>query len=812
MMMKNAVVICAALMLTLVTASGKEYDDGVFSLNGSDWMLSYWKQPAEPVTSPEQMGDVGAKTIPAVVPGNVELDLVSAGLADDPMTGGNVNGFRKWEGFQWCYSKTFRAPKINQGERLRLFFGGIDCLAEIWLNGIHVGSADNMLIEHAYDVTDAIVQGGANTLQVIIRSAVLEGQNHILGTFSIGNFPSEESTYTRKAPHMFGWDIMPRLVSAGLWRKVELQVLEPVRFEDVNYMTARLDTASRHVSLYVDAQVKMPFDKFDKTRIVYTLSRNGKQKYRYENAIVSPQFRSVMELDEADLWWPGGYGEPALYDAEAEIVDADGNVLAKDKKRIGLRTIALERNEINLPDAPGKFCFIVNGERIFAHGTNWVPLDALHSRDKAHLAETIGMAVDLNCNIIRCWGGNVYEDDDFFDLCDENGILVWQDFVMGCTFYPQREDFARKIEEEVISVVMKLRNHPSLALWSGNNEDDAALRWSMAPFNLDPNRDVITRKVIPGVLYEFDPTRPYLPSSPYYSEEVYKHGGADEFLPENHLWGPRGYYKDPFYTDPKCSFVSEIGYHGCPNRESLEKMMTKGCVYPWVHDFQWNEEWLTKSVRRFPVQGQTNDRNNLMINQVRKVFGDVPRNLDDFIFASQSVQAEAMKYFIELWRSRKGDKNGIIWWNVRDGWPLISDAIVDYYGSKKMAYYFIRNVQKDVCVMINDSDGSGNPLVAVNDTRSSAEGKVKVVDVATGKVAYSSDFCVPANGKSVIARLPECNEAGMWLIMYETGNVKLMNHYLCGKAPYDIDEYGKLLEKANNILKKNGYAEKLTGR
>ena len=127
-----------------------------------------------------------------------------------------------------------------------------------------------------------------------------------------------------------------------------------------------------------------------------------------------------------------------------------------------------------------------------------MPLDALHSRDKAHLAETIDMAVDLNCNIIRCWGGNVYEDDDFFDLCDENGIFVWQDFVMGCTFYPQREDFARKIEEEVISVVMKLRNHPSLALWSGNNEDDAALRWSMAPFNLDPNRDVITRKVIPA--------------------------------------------------------------------------------------------------------------------------------------------------------------------------------------------------------------------------------------------------------------------------------------------------------------------------
>ena len=157
-------------------------------------------------------------------------------------------------------------------------------------------------------------------------------------------------------------------------------------------------------------------------------------------------------------------------------VDSDGTILSTDNKRVGLRTIQLDITDINLPpDHPGKFCFIVNGEPIFIHGTNWVPMDALHSRDHSFVDESIRMAVELNCNMIRCWGGNVYEDHHFFNLCDENGIMVWQDFTMGCTFYPQRSSFTQALEEEAISVVCKLRNHPSLVLWSGNNEDDCAL-------------------------------------------------------------------------------------------------------------------------------------------------------------------------------------------------------------------------------------------------------------------------------------------------------------------------------------------------
>src|SRR5690606_21977057 len=167
------------------------------------------------------------------------------------------------------------------------------------------------------------------------------------------------------------------------------------------------------------------------------------------------------------------------------------------------------------------------------------------------------------------------------------------------------------------------------------------------------------------------------PSSPYYSQAVYDAGGHDDLLPENHLWGPRGYYKDNFYTQAKAKFVSEIGYHGVPNMSSLKKMFSADAVYPWTSSGEWNDEWLTKSVRILPKSTKTNGRNNLMTNQVKILFGEVSDKLEDFIVASQIVQAEAMKYFVEFWRGDKPGRSGIIWWNVRDGWPILSDAVVD---------------------------------------------------------------------------------------------------------------------------------------
>ncbi len=788
--MKRFVFLLASLFMSMNLFA----DSNVISLNGQ-WELSYWKQPMKAVRSPEAMQQVELKQIPATVPGNVELDLLAAGLIKDPMIGNNVNDLRPWEGYQWCYSREFIAPKIADGQRLQLWFGGIDCLADVWVNGKQVGTAENMMIEHAFDITDVVKMGEQNRVQVILRSAVIEGQEKLLGSFSISGYPAPEGVYTRKAAHGFGWDILPRLVSAGLWRNVELRIEQPVRLRDVHYLVTSTDVNARRAGLYIETQVAMPFDCYGRVKVRYTLSRNGKEVYSASEPVLKPAMRRSVQIENADLWWPRGYGEPALYDAKLELVDADGKVLATDNRRIGLRTVALDRTDINLPDKPGKFNFVVNGEPIFIHGTNWVPVDALHSRDASQVEDVLKMAVDMNCNMIRCWGGNVYEDHRFFDICDAEGILVWQDFAMGCTFYPQRPDFANSIREEVIAVVTKLRNHPSIALWSGNNEDDISLGWALKAFNIDPNRDVITRQVIPAVIYEFDPTRPYLPSSPYISQAVYDHGGAEQLWPENHLWGPRGYYKDGFYTNAGCTFVSEIGYHGCPNEESLRRMMTPEAVYPWEKEFEWNEEWLTKSVRSFAAEGKTFDRNNLMLNQIRLLFGKVPTQLEEFIFASQSVQAEAMKFFVEMWRGNKPQKSGIIWWNLRDGWPVISDAVVDYYGSKKMAYYFIRNVQHNVCAMVLDAKNGAHPLMAVNDTRQPSEGEIKVTDLASGEVLHEGSFSVPANGCEQLAAIPERAGQGMFLIEYTIAGKQFTNHYLYGKAPYDLNQYKKWLRK-----------------
>ena len=762
------------------------------SLNGS-WTLHFWQQPETPVTAPEAMQNVSYRTIPARVPGNVELDLLAAGMIRDPMKGANVWDMRPYEGYQWCYERRFPTPEYRPDQKVFLWLGGIDCLADIWLNGTKAGVAENMLIGHSFDITGLLEKDRDNVLQVILRSAVAEAQNYQPGplTNKGGGSFFAESAHIRKAPHMYGWDIMPRLVSAGLWRSVELRIAGPVRFTDVHWMTARTDAERRRAEMIVDYQLKIPLEQLDQCQSVITLKRNGKEVYRSSQRVITFAARQMFTLHDADLWWCRGYGAPALYEAEISVVDENGKLLAYDRKNIGIRTIALDYTEMTSSENPGEFCFILNGEKIFIKGSNWVPLDALHSRDASHVAEAVRMAVDLNCNMLRCWGGNVYEDHVFYELCDQNGILVWQDFSMGCSVPPQTDDFAGKIQKEVESVVLKLRNHPCIALWAGNNENDESLLWQLDAFSINPNQERISRRVIPGILYELDPSRPYLPSSPYYTQAYFDAGREVHLLPERHLWGPRGYYKAPFYTDVQAHFVSEIGYHGCPNRESLEKMFDKEYVYPWKNGtFEWNEQWQIKAVRVHQYSNSHDSRNDLMIRQIKELFGEVPTDLDRFIFASQVVQAEAKKFFIEFWRSAKFKRTGILWWNLHDGWPIISDAVTDYYFGKKLAYHYIKQVQYDACVMISDPAANGaHPVVAVNDTRAEKQGMVTVKDISTKEIIFSDRFTIPVNGKTIIGNIPQNDKQSMLLIEYTIGNEKFTNHYLAGKAPFKLKEY-----------------------
>ena len=787
------------LALCLITTCLAARAGESISLDGK-WKLDYWKQGRTAVMGPEDLTVQGISpmTIDASVPGNVELDLLAAGLIDNPEIGSNIYKLRPLEGFQWRYSRSFQTPAHGEEDCLELDFEGIDCYAEVWLNGKHLGSTDNMLIPWKFDVSEALQPvGSTNTLEVYIRSTVLEVRKEIPPVYAY-NWGRTEAPYVRKAAHSFGWDIMPRLVSAGLWRSVCINIERPTHIRDVHWTTKSIDVANGTADIAMDYVLELPVEyQEDALTAEILLSYKGETFWEEVFPIRTHAFRHRTSLSNVHFWWPRGYGEPALYDAVFRIRGKDGSIWDEDIRRIGIRTIRLDNTQTHTKDNPGRFCFTVNGEPVFIKGSNWTPLDALHSRDKQHLEKAFALVTDLNCNMLRCWGGNVYEDEPFYRLCDEAGVMIWQDFSMGCTAYPQTAEFQQRLEKELYAVVLRLRNHPCIALWAGNNEDDVLIAdGDFRAYKPDPNRDIVTRRTIPEALFALDPTRDYLPSSPWWSPELIKEYYTFKALPEDHLWGPRGYYKDPFYSQSNPLFASETGYHGMPCRESLEQMFTPECVYPWKGAFEWNDEYVTKAVRKWKEDTDRDSRrNNLMIKQVRILFGDVPSDLNDFIFASQSVQGEALKYFIEKFRAGKFDtRTGILWWNIRDGWPIISDAVVDWYFRPKRAYWYIKQVQTDVCVMITDAADGSHSLVAVNDTRRPVKCKVTVRNASDGKTVWRGNARLEANGKAELARLDKPRGQGIWLIEYEVdGAAPALNHYLYGEPPFKLDEYRKLL-------------------
>ncbi len=778
----------------------------VVSLNSGqtiEWQLYWGLQDKDAPRTPVELRAANWKKIDARVPGNVELDLLKAGEIQAPEIGNNVYALRKYESCQWWYRCNFPGPDVPEGHLAELCFHGIDCIAEIWLNDVKIGHVENMFIAHRFDVNDLL--SAENELFVRIDSAVLEGRKYQREMFGVRyDALGGESVNIRKAAHSYGWDILPRLVSAGIWKDVALEIISPTHFKGVYWATNSVDPASKQASIYVDWEFATERLNVDDLTLQVKLQRGDQIVFEESSKIYSTVFRTRLNhLKNIDCWWPRGYGDPALYDATLAILDENGETLAEDTQRIGIRTVELLRTDATTKENPGEFVFKINQEKIFVKGTNWVALDAFHSRDKQHIQPSVNMLVDLNCNMVRMWGGNVYEQDEFYDRCDAHGIMVWHDFMMGCTQYPQGDSFLKKIETEAARAIRRIRRHPSLVLWAGNNENDISGEWNNDQSFVDPNDDPISRQLLPAMVRRLDPKTPYLPSSPYISAEAFRLAGRvdQSYAPEQHLWGPRGYYKAPFYTENDAKFVSEIGYHGCPNRESLEKMFDKDFVYPWTNkkDFQWNDQWQTKAVRSHPHSTELLQRNDLMINQIKCVFTKVPTDLDRFILASQIIQAEAKKYFIEFWRMNKFDRTGILWWNLRDGWPVISDAIVDYYYRKKLAYHYIKRVQTDVCVMVGDAQADGHPVVIVNDTLEEAEGRFTIKDADTEEILYKKVFRVRKNGKLLEGYLPETTRTRLWLIEWETAGKKYRNHYFAYQPHVALDVYLKWLP----ILKPN---------
>jgi len=764
-----------------------------------EWSLDYWTEPDDgAIRTLPLPGDLKTSRVRATVPGNCELDLVKAGVLPPLEVGMNTWLLRPYEGYQWLYSRPFDAPVLQPGERLWLRFDAVDTLADVFVNGEKVGECDNMLVPQVFDVTKRVRPGRANVVQVLIRSVMMAARDEIIG--QLGHFTGGggDAEPFRKAFHMGGWDILPRAFVAGLSRPVALEVVGPSRIDCVNWMTKRWNAKTKTAALNVYSRIRSPWSNVEKAKVRYTLARNGRTAFEDVRPYHCTQNFIEFEFANPDLWWPRGAGEPALYEASIELLDEHGATLAADRRRIGIRTIRLERDDCYSKDRPGQFLFRVNGEPIFMHGTNWVPVDSLHGRDGQLIGPLLEMLVDLNCNMVRVWGGGVYELDRFYDWCDGHGILVWQDFMMGCAVFPQNPQFLEKFRREVRDVVLRLRDHPSVAIWSGNNENDYfhAVRVG-SELGPDPNRDRPSREIVPEVLKEFDVSRPYVPSSPYVAPDVFL-GKARPA--EEHLWGGATYWKSGYYTNNPAWFIGETGYHGCPKVESLREMMSDGCVYPWTNRADrtsFNLEWRYKATSPFmdpKFQPFLWRRPQMYVDTVRRMFGFVPDDLETFVEASELVQAEALKYWVEMHRGRKFTKsNGLLWWNLRDGWPVLSDAVVDYYNRRKLAYFAIRGVQKDVLAAVRDLD---RHVIVVNDRLKPVGGRMTCRDVETGRILLDRTFEIGANAVLDLGPLDFSGLAAKGVIAIDgsADGVDLRNHYLYGEQPFDLGKVRQWLK------------------
>ncbi len=650
-------------------------------------------------------------TVPAAVPGNFELDLHRAGLCPDPFFGENALEMQKYECMHQYYSRSFSFSGEREGTVL--LFEGIDTAAEIFLNGSRIYECENMFVEHCIDISKTLREG-ENELVVHIKPATVYARRYGGADSTVAQHYNHSSLHLRKAAGMFGWDILPRIVSGGIWRSVTLGRRRPTRLCDLYAYTVKVNRKKNTARLFFSYEIETDLDSLSDMTLEVT-GACGESRFSKTLRLWHTTGSFIHLVNEPKLWMPKNYGDANLYHITARLLCGDEE-LDRIELDMGIRTVTLDRTSVIEPDGTrfgkGQFRFLINGEPIFAMGTNWVPLDAFHSRDRERLAAVLPMLTDLGCNMIRLWGGNVYEHEELFDFCDRQGILIWQDFAMGCGVYPQDGGFARRLRSEAEQIVQKYRNHPSLALWAGDNECDIFARPTR-----DPNTNRLTRELLPDVLARLDISRPYLPSSPYVDETAYRTG-----LPtsEEHTWGPRDYFKGSYYRGTVCRFVSEVGYHGCPSPASLKKFMTadalKGGWRERAGEDIAKREWLVHATCPDPTPDSPYAyRIPLMARQVRTLFGEEPTTPDAFAAASQISQAEAKKFFIESFRIQREVRTGVLWWNLIDGWPQISDAVVDYYSERKLAYAYIRRAQAPLAVMCDEPREGGIPLCGVSD-------------------------------------------------------------------------------------------------
>jgi beta-mannosidase len=646
-----------------------------------------------------------AKKHKATIPGTVHTDLFQNELIPDSFFGTNEKELQWIENESWEYETHFTISKAElKNQNIDLEFEGLDTYATVYLNGKVVLEAENMFRKWIISAKSHLKMG-TNHLKVVFHSAVQKGKEEAKKLSY--TLPEKERVFVRKAQYQFGWDWGPRFVTVGIWKPAQLKFWNSAKIESVKYEQKVLNESV--------ADLDFIFTIFAQKSGKYQI-KLGQKPFPFvlkkgQNVVKVP-----ITIQNPILWWSNGLGVPHQYVFRFSLEQNQQKIEDKQLK-IGLRTIELiqEKDQVGT-----SFYFKLNGKPVFMKGANVVPPDNFLPRvsDPTYFS-LVENAKKANMNMLRVWGGGVYFDDVFYEACDANGILVWQDFMFACSMYPGDEKFVKNVKQEVIDNVNRLQNHPSIAIWCGNNENDEGWHnWGwQKQFNYSKADSTqiwndykkVFHEMIPQTLDSLLPKEKNI----YWSSSPSKGWGRKESLTQGdvHYWGV-WWGKEPFemYEKKVGRFVSEYGFQGMPNLQTLQKVMNK-------EDLNFTSEAF-KNHQKHPTGYET-------INEYMERDYVVPKDFEDYTYVSQLLQARGMKIAIEAHRRAKPYCMGTLYWQLNDCWPVTSWSSLDYYGNWKAFHYQAKRSFEELLLSVAEENDKYK-VYLINDNLESFSGKLEL--------------------------------------------------------------------------------------
>jgi len=628
--------------------------------------------------------------LPVSLPGEVHMALLQAGKIPDPFTADNERQVQWVAERDWEFKGLLEVEeRLLKEDRVWLCFDGLDTLTSVTLNGVDLGNTDNAFRSYAWEVK-ANLHAGENTIQIVFKSPVkfITDRQKEKPLFSVSqSIPG--GPHLRKAPCQWGWDWGPMLPPIGIWKDARLEAYSTAKLESVHLQQEHQFDGAVMVS--VDARVFRFGD--EPLQLCLTLKDPNGETFANSCKVLNGSAETSIEISEPVLWWPNGYGEQALYEAKVTLRTADETILDRKDYQLGLRTLELQQEK---DDYGESFTFVVNGVPIFAKGSNWIPADSFPTRiARERLDQLLGDAARAHQNMIRVWGGGFYESEDFYDLCDQYGILVWQDFIFACSVYPlDVPAFVENIHQELIDNVRRIRHRASLALWCGNNEMDWG--WEMWGWKREDMHTYLEAyktffyETLPGWVSELDPDTPYWFSSPT-SGTPFKNANSNE-SGDAHYWEvwhgakPFSVYREQF---PR--FMSEFGFQSLPPLKTIQT---------YAGEDHWNlTDYMIEHHQRSDFASA------LFMGQMALHFM-MPVDFPSLVYMTMVLQAEGIRYGVEHWRRNMHRVSGTLYWQLNDCWPVASWSSLDYFRRWKALHYMSKRFYAPVLLSIEDDEAN----------------------------------------------------------------------------------------------------------